>query len=176
MGLSNIDWQATLGTGVGLVFAILALLVVVRISGAPSGDAHSPSSDPVTEFPEEAASQTSRPNVHHIMSVIVVSGAEQFHWVFLRGALWELLILAPLSIDAPSYWAIWIAGAIILFESLLYRLSARQWLVQFVALSATSIVFLYTRNFWLCWLLHFTIALMLTPNRDNTVQLFAEAR
>lgn len=176
MGLSDIDWQATLGTGVGLIFAILALLVIVRISDASFGDAISAIPGSASGSPEETMPPTRYPKLQRITSAIVVSGAEQFHWVFLRGALWELLILAPLSIDAPSYWAIWIAGAIVLFESVLYRLSARQWLLQLVALTATSIVFLYTRNFWLCWMLHTAITLMLAPPRHNTVRLFAQTR
>jgi hypothetical protein len=32
-----------------------------------------------------------------------------------------------------------------------------------VALTTTSILFFYTRNFWLCWILHVTVQLIATP-------------
>ncbi len=174
MGLSVIDWQATLGTGVGLLFAILALLVLVRIFSVSSGIT------PAEELnasisSDQAYPPTAQSTFQRTTSAIVLSGAEQFHWVFLRGALWELLVYAPLSVGSPSYWAVWIAGLIVLVESILYRLSAQEWLVQIVALVATSIIFLYTRNFWLCWLLHATITLILAP-KDHAVGLFAQAR
>ena len=109
MGLSDIDWQATLGTGVGLVFAIVALLAVVRIFGAsPAKSIEDPS---IKERTLETTPSTRDSKLQRTAILLLVSGTEQFHWVFLRGALWETLTLAPFPVETPSYWAIWIAGS-----------------------------------------------------------------
>jgi hypothetical protein len=36
-------------------------------------------------------------------------------------------------------------------------------LIQLVALMTTSILFLYTRNFWLCWIMHVAVQLLTAP-------------
>ena len=165
MGLSNIDWPTTLGLGLGLLFALIALMAIIRIT------ARYPTLPPLVDAPTERSGSSVTGIVNGsnasawsvALSAIVLGGAEEFHWVFLRGAMWEILLFAPLSIDLPAYWAVWMAGIIIVVETALRRPAREQWLIQLTLLITTSILFLYTRNFWLCWILHSSALALLTP-------------
>lgn len=173
MGLSDLDWRATLSIGTGLLFTILATLIIVRIS---SGLAERNHSVPVldTQEPADQAVPGGTSGCTYSFSVILFSGAEEFHWVFLRAAVWETLLVTPPVVELPSYWAIWIAAAIVVVETAVRRLTAEAWLVQLTALATTSILFLYTRNFWLCWILHAAVvALLATPDRYRAGMLVA---
>mgnify|MGYP003385887586 CR=1 FL=1 len=65
------------------------------------------------------------------------------------------------SLDVPSYWSIWIAAALALPFSLLHQPTAYHRLVKAAILVMTSILFFYTRNFWLCWAVHAIVWLLL---------------
>ncbi len=114
MGLNDIDWSASLSLGLGLIFAVLVLLIVVRMamdlteSGPVDGNFHLPK---FGEYLQRAPGLA--PNTwHYIGSTILSSGIEEFHWVFLRGALWEMLLSLPAFSELPAYWAIWLAAVI----------------------------------------------------------------
>jgi hypothetical protein len=168
MGLAFLDWPATFSLGFGLIFVIIALLVFVRASIAFSDRTSSDTrGDNATEITSDNGVGAARlPGWQRILWVIFLGGAEEFHWVFLRGALWEILLTAPVTVEPPAYWAIWAAAALIVFETALRRPPFEQWLIQITVLVATSILFLYTRNFWLCWILHATALLLLNPSES----------
>ena len=164
LGLSAIDWLASLGLGLGLIFAIAVLLVLVR--AVVDLEEATPLAllrgwRPVRE--QLAATQATLFSWQTLTSATLWSGIEQFHWVFLRGSLWELLLNLPQPPELVGYWAIWLAAAIIVVELVWLRPSFMVLLIELAALMTTSILFFYTRNFWLCWILHATVQLLLAP-------------
>lgn len=159
MGLSQIDWLAGAGWGVGMILALLGLLWLIQ-----SGDLN---------LHKSRATAGTIPQPGPASFVVLISGLQEFHWAFLRGGLWSLLRTMdgaasglPASLLAqPAYWAIWIAGALAVIELLVAgmvrRIGPTEGLIQLFILLATSVLFLYTRNFWLCWLLHTGMRLVL---------------
>ncbi|MEZ4676546.1 MAG: hypothetical protein R2932_20170 [Caldilineaceae bacterium] len=101
---------------------------------------------------------------------IVYAGAEEFHWCFLRGALWEILQGAILQSDQAGYWAIWLAALMALPGILRFQTTLLTRLIKVILLLLTTILFVYTQNFWLCWLLHGLVILLLMPQEEmNTL-------
>ena len=174
MGLSEIDWLASVGWGVGLILALLGFLLLLRPTLTGLGGAGREERAP---FP------------------VVQAGLREFHWAFLRGSLWGIfaaLGALPIAnglnginginglIDSmatqPAYWAVWTAAAIALVEILLaanlastdFEADRPALIVGFFTLLATSVLFLYTRNFWLCWLLHAGIVLAIAGQRPRS--------
>ncbi len=160
MGLTEIDWLAGAGWGGGLILTLLGLLWLIQLG------------DPTLRRSRATATGTT-PQHGPASFIIMMSGLQEFHWAFLRGSLWSLLrtlegtsILLPASLLAqPAYWAIWGAAVLavidLLAASTVRRMNPTQGLTQLFVLLATSVLFLYTRNFWLCWLLHAGMDLIL---------------
>jgi len=152
MGLVYIDWAVSLRIGVGLALTLVALALGMRAVSATrsvTGTAN--------------ASATLRPAQHFWRStllVIGVCGAEEFFWAFLRGANTELLLEQQFFVDVPVYWAIWIAAVLAIPMSLVSASGAYNRLIKVTTLVVSSIVFFYTRNFWLGWLLHTAVWLL----------------
>ncbi len=136
MGLADLNWVRGLTLGAGLVAGLAGLLLLVRFT---------------VVAPSPPAGADARPQ---LFSELLWLGAEQFHWTFLRAAVWELLLRLPIPPDLPAYHALWIAILLALPESLLLPQRSLDRLARGVALLATAIVFFYTRNFWLCWIMH----------------------
>ena len=153
MGLTEIDWLAGAGWGLGLLLAILALLLI--------------------QFGDLRKSRAAVATPGPASFVVLMSGLQEFHWAFLRGGLWSLLHTLdgaaagmPASLLAqPAYWAVWgaavLVGVELLAASTVRRIGLTEGLIQIFILLATSVLFLYTRNFWLCWLLHAGMRLLL---------------
>lgn len=141
MGLSDLDWLIGLGVGVILVFSIGALLVLIRIT--------------------QGIDRTSVQRNGSILDVIWGAGVQEFHWTFLRAATWEMLLASPVPVTLPAYWAVWIASALALPGIYTRSRTLPQRLIAVVVLMTTAILFFYTRNFWLCWLLHSVAHLLL---------------
>ena len=111
------------------------------------------------------------------------SSAQEFHWCFLRGAVWDLLIQPLYSSggfelglqsgpEQIQYWAVWIAAALSLPGIGIQRGRMSERLITLLILAATSTLFLYTRNFWLCCLLHLGIRVILQwgqPTRQRAI-------
>jgi hypothetical protein len=153
LGLAGHDWLAGLGLGVGLIFTIIMLLMLVRA---------------VTDFDVPTLGSTQPANSPRLgwnilSNTLLWCGIEQFHWIFLRGAIWETLQTLPNPPELPGYWTIWCAAGVVIIELLLLRPGFFSLLIQLVALTTTSILFFYTRNFWLCWFLHVAVQLIITP-------------
>ena len=149
MGLSGLDWRNGLTLGVGLIAVVLGLLLFVQMSGfsirMESGSGLSV---------QGGARQTT---LADRIYGLLASGAEEFHWCFLRAAL---LAIAFIGWGGESgYGAIWLAGLIAVPEAFLAAPSSTLRLHKVVAFLATTILFLFVHNFWLCWALHAAIML-----------------
>lgn len=164
LGLAAIDWLASMGLGVGLTFGVIVLLVTVRafVDLDPTGNLQAHLERPRRR--RFAALTAGVGTGRHIMtSTVLWGGITQFHWVFLRGAIWEMLLTLPQAPSLPGYWAIWAAFFIGLLELLLMRTAFIPLLIQIITLITTGILYFYTRNFWLCWMLHVAIQFIVTP-------------
>ena len=167
MGLTELDWASGFSVGVVLLAALLTLLLLIRIllhteRGPPAADAP----------PGRSASL-----------LLFESSAQEFHWCFLRGAVWDLLIQPLYSSggfelglqsgpEQIQYWAVWIAAALSLPGIGIQRGRMSERLITLLILAATSTLFLYTRNFWLCCLLHLGIRVILQwgqPTRQRAI-------
>lgn len=141
LGLAGIDWQAGLTLGLAMIFGLLVLLLLVRMSVRASA----------------ADLQRKPAGAGALLYALLYSGAQELHWCFQRGALLAIFLsfaLLPASgMETPAYWAMWAAVAIALPGLLLVAPGAPR-LYTGIALVATAILFFYTRNFWLCWALH----------------------
>ncbi|MEZ4861901.1 MAG: hypothetical protein R3C14_11355 [Caldilineaceae bacterium] len=176
MGLTGINWLASFGFGMGMIGVVLALLTVVRSTtdsyanalSLPTISAHLDSA-PL----DEVNRRGSRVSVFTPVSLLDL-GAEEFHWAFLRGALWELFLAIPAWAAQAGYWAVWGAALLAIPDILRYQPTLPYRLFKCALLFVTSVLFLYTRNFWLCWLLHSLGWLLLTPatlaRNTNTVK------
>lgn len=148
MGLTGIDWRSTLALGVGLVAATIGLLLLVFATVAP--DDRGAAESLTAPQPAGLASR---------LYSVLASGAEEWHWMFLRACL-IALALAGFGVEASSgYWAIWLAALLALPETLLAAPNTTVRLFSTIALLSTTILFLFVRNFWLCWALHASIML-----------------
>ena len=156
MGLINIDWYMTLGIGVALTMAMLAMIVLIRLLVHGREE-----NNPASLVKKEPMTASERGTWAAGAVTVIVSGAEQFHWTFLRGAIWEILLLSQSTIDQPGYWAAWIAAFLALPEVLLQPLQPMQRLVKVAILAMTTILFIFTQNFWLCWAFHAMMWLLL---------------
>jgi hypothetical protein len=154
MGLTRIDWPASLGLGLGLMVGVVVLLVLVRavvdLSEQPA---------PLPESPPTPVS-----GWRIFSDTLLWSGGAEFHWAFLRGAFWEILLSLPTPLALPAYWAIWCAALLAAVEILAARPGFVTGLLHLVTLVTTSILFFYTRNFWLCWALHTAVQLIGSPD------------
>ncbi len=149
MGLTHNSWQQTLTTGLGILLTMLVLVVAARYTLRATG-------------PESEANQLAYPEPHRPFLPLYAAlfhGMEQFHWCFQRAAVALVLLSAPVALETPAYWAIWIATLIALPGILVYRAGAVR-LYALVALLTTAILFFYSNNFWLCWLLHAGIMIL----------------
>jgi hypothetical protein len=157
LGLSAIDWQATFSLGAGILFFIMAALILVRASTVL----------PPTSKPEAAdaihGGRAEQLWLAPYFSVLLLSGAEEFHWAFLRGALWEMSLTLPTPPANTAYVAIWLATLVAAAELAVVHISGRARLFKLTLLLASTILFFFTRNFWLCWLLHTIAWVILLP-------------
>jgi hypothetical protein len=96
---------------------------------------------------------------------IITSGAEQFQWSFLRGAVLEITLLNFTDIGQAGYWAIWIATLLALPAILLQPLNRADMLLKATILIISAILFVFTQNFWLCWTFHACAWLLLGSGR-----------
>lgn len=173
LGLASHDWLAGLGLGLGLIFTVVILLTLSRAVtdlDAPLSDNKNATAPARQSWHSLALHSLGLRNLglqslgwHTISSTLLWCGIEQFHWVFLRGGIWEAIQTLPNPPELPGYWAIWCAAGVILIELLLLRPGFFPLLIQLVALMTTSILFFYTRNFWLCWVLHAAVQLLTVP-------------
>jgi|GEM_PF-601180 len=161
MGLTGINWFASFGFGLVLIGGVLVVLIIVRsVTAFPVANA------PVAHAPAEAAGSQNylTPRTAAALPVSLVAiGAEEFHWAFLRSALWEIFLAFPLLAPQAGYWAAWMAVLLALPEALRYQTSFSQRICKCALLVTTTVLFLFTRNLWLSWLLHVLGWTLLAP-------------
>ncbi|MFN8466829.1 MAG: hypothetical protein U0X20_14850 [Caldilineaceae bacterium] len=145
MGLFWIDWRTTFQVGAGLLLVIGLLAVLAWLFVLPRAETG------------RGAGGSQR------ALWIGLAGAEEWFWCFLRAALWEIALTAPQTQAAPLYLAVWGAALLALPLVLSLQESGRLRLVKTAILVVTTVVFLFTRNFWLCWLIHASLAVLFTP-------------
>jgi len=161
MGLSGANWVTSLGLGLVFVFAAFVLLTLVRAT-LTAHHSNSESSQPVRRMQWEPV----QPNIHRIDWttygwILILAGCTEFHWAFLRAAVQETLIVLAVGDVAALYVAIWGAALLAAPDVLLRASKALSRIVQTSTLAATSILFFYTQNFWLCWILHASMQFLL---------------
>lgn len=150
MGLTGVDWRSSLALGVGLAAVTTGLLFLVHATVANGDRAAATPPELADSQPADLASR---------VNSILASGAEEWHWVFLRACLTALALAGFGAEAAAGYWAIWLAALLALPEVLLAAPNTTARLFSTIALVSTTILFLFVRNFWLCWALHASIML-----------------
>lgn len=141
MGLTGQDWGRSLGIGVGLLVGLLLIMALARLSLA-------------SHHPDFHALAVDERGFWGAALTFLVIGGQEFHWAFLRGAIWEIWLGLPMATPRPDSWALWLAGAIALVEIFYQESSHLGRIRRTVLLTATTVLFFYVRSFWLCWLLH----------------------
>lgn len=137
MGLNGLDWLVSFSIGIGLILVMLLALVLARITVAvanPLNYSAPPAADPVTAT-VASANRRQPARLTNAIYTIYQSGAEEFHWSFLRGAIWELLLAMPTPPALPVYWAIWGAALLAMPDILLTSRTALHKLLKVVILS-----------------------------------------
>ena len=138
MGLAEIDWVRSLGPGGALILAGMALLIL--------GWWHYRGNIPP---PAGIAEKTPWP------LLLLWAGALQMHWAFYRG-------VTMLWLD-DAYWGIWASLLLIGLEAMVHpilwnRNRSPEWkegAVRTVGLLiVTTVLFITTRNLWLCAAFH----------------------
>lgn len=172
MGLTGINWFASFGFGLVLIAGILAVVALVRTIMAFSV---SPTAAVSTAVASTSLSRSLAPQplseperqkwYATTFSISVLNiGAEEFHLTFLRSAIWEMLLTFSTTPIQTGYWAAWAALTLALPEALYYPATVAQRLCKGALLVATTVLFIFTRNFWLCWLLHLFGWILLAPS------------
>jgi len=160
MGLSKINWATTISLGIALFFGLMLLTIGVRLFISVNSRS--------VDGEDDGARSESQSGWAGMGLMILMSGAEEFHWSFIRGAIWELLLLWPQPLDGlPGYRAVWLATLVTLPEIWLQPLAVPQRLVKSAVLVMTAVIFFYTRNFWLAWLVHAAAWLLLTQRAPD---------
>lgn len=160
MGLTEFNWLSSISIGAGFITVVAILLTLVLNNGTdllqanqiPHGGQTQPDSSLGTTQQGKTAAQ-----------LIVSGAAQQFHWAFLRSALWETLLRIGFTSPAAVNLGIWVGSLIAALELLLHKRNTVQRLVDLTTLLLTTILFFYTRNLWLCWVLHIMVSFLLKP-------------
>jgi hypothetical protein len=155
MGLRTLNWTASFQLGAALLLTLIALATIARLV-IPGREAHS------AVQREVGTAAWKGPVV-----IVAMAGAEQLFWCFLRGATWELMLTMPQPVQVPAYWAVWLAALFALPLTLFVQTNAAARLIDVAILLVTSVVFFYTRNFWVCVLVHAAIALLMGSIPDR---------
>jgi hypothetical protein len=105
------------------------------------------------------------------------AGVEEWHWCFLRGAVSEMIQNGVPLLAISNYWVVWVAGGIAGLEVLMSRPALLRTplgrLLKLCQLLSTTVLFFYTRNFWLCWFLHTAIAMLFSAFLTNKPQVLS---
>lgn len=157
MGLARIDWGAPFGYGLAFAGLAVAILVAAGVTVRQAGDA-------LPAWPTLSAALAG--------SVLLAAeaGALQWHWAFYRGA--AIYSAQELGASTPLVWGTWIAVGLAMLEGVLnpglwHDLQApgpaQRRMLRAVLLVATGVLFLLSRNFWLLWVTHALVAMILEP-------------
>jgi len=180
MGLTGINWFASFGFGLVLIAGILAVLALVRSVMAFSVSTTTTASPTAAValsragLPQQPGEGERQKRYATAFPISVLNiGAEEFHLAFLRSAIWELMLTFAIAPVLAGYWAAWAALTLALPEALYYPATVTQRLCKGALLVATTVLFIFTRNFWLCWLLHLLGWSLLAPSAQTRTQPWA---
>ncbi len=167
MGLQFLNWLTVFQLGVGLAVTVLAIALTARLvlAGEP-GEESQVVDDPTCR--DDPASRLPAARWQQPLASVGLSGAEEFFWCFLRGASLEILLKLGEPLTTPAYWGVWLAALLALPSVLVLQESAGARLSKAAILVVTSVLFFYTRNFWLCWAVHALTWLLLAPVMART--------
>lgn len=169
LGLTEINWPATLSDGVALSGIIIGGLIfgwLIYRRSLPEGP-----------LPRGVA------RLIPALRAPVEAMLHQWHWMFYRAAVAEWLMLKPISAPEipalegirnalqgePLYWGAWLGFAVVCLEigldptnrSALHRPGAAQALIRRVTLAGvTTGLFVVTRNLWLCLIAHVAVEML----------------
>ncbi|MEM7126961.1 MAG: hypothetical protein AAF702_11575 [Chloroflexota bacterium] len=166
MGLVGVNWPTTLAVGLGIGFTVMMLVAITRATNIPY------------PFLQAVRGSYREPTIRsRVQNEEKQSGwlwlwsqslAQAFYWTFVRAALWEILIVSSALVDSPLYTAVWLATIIIAVEAIpMLITNSRQWFDQLFTLLLTSVLFLYTQNFYLCAILHSALTLLIRGRIEN---------
>ena len=155
MGITDLDWALGLGIGVGIVLGLLLLVVIANVTAGAEVNRAFYRSIPENPRPSDVALPSKW------IWVAIQACTEEVHWLFLRAALWETLLFFPQLADtSASYVAVWVAGTIALIETSLHSTLGTEWVWSLTTLLLSSVLYLYTRNIYLCCMLHVGLAIV----------------
>lgn len=143
MGLTQIDWRVTIGFGLTIVVALIAAVGLVALHQSA-----------------DAAPPQSRQSARGVLPLLGLGALQEFYWCFLRGAVVELLLMAAVDLIQIEYWAGWLVALLVLPDLPTGAGSAVRRLSHVTALVITTVLFIYTRNYWLCAVAHGAILLI----------------
>ena len=154
MGLTGYDWSSSLSLGSLVMVAMLALWIGVRTVGMTAN----------SDLPEQPLPERHRfatwPNRGLL---VLLSGGLELNWSFWRASGAQVLSNLFMPTQSPTYWGIALAFVIVLPDTLFASTSHEGRLLNVAILIATSVLFLFTKNFWLCWILHLLLQWTITP-------------
>ena len=162
MGLRFLNWLTVFHLGIGLAAAVLAVALIARLSVAADRAEDDFAANGVP-FRHPAA------RWRQVAAGIGLCGAEEFYWCFLRASTLEILLKLGEPQTAPAYWAVWLAALLALPTVLGLQPTNGLRLGKAAILVATSVLFFYTVNFWLCWAVHALAWQLLTPVMSRAV-------
>ena len=159
MGLSGINWQIALSLGSILIASSLLLWLFVRsiLLTADSTEGDLPGHRPEASLGERAF-------------VFFEGGAREFNWCFWRAIVTELFHSFASGVTLPVYWGGVVSILCLLPEIWLSESNTIQRLISVVVLIVTSVLFFYTRNFWLCWVANVLLHLIGVYDRATTIR------
>ncbi|MCB0045920.1 MAG: hypothetical protein KDD92_10845 [Caldilineaceae bacterium] len=153
-GLTKINWAATLNLGVIIFMLTAAVGIAIRIMRMTSEEPRMPP-------PQQESRLSARRWAYGPLSILWL-GAEQLHWCFVRGAIWEMLVTWPTGpVESSAYRTLWLSTLLLLPEIWLQPISFQQRLLKASLLLVTAVTFFYTLNFWLCWAISATLWLLI---------------
>lgn len=140
LGIAFVDWQAAFGAGALLLVLFLALLAAVVATVR----------SPLPARQEREASFNTVPR----LMMLIVTGVEQFQWTFFRGGVGEAYTLLNPGAALDGSRLLVVASALMIPELLIQRLAPIGLLFKVLLLITSAAIYLYTQNFWLCWVFH----------------------
>ena len=96
--------------------------------------------------------------------LLLTAGGWELNWAFWRVVFSQGVALLAVGIESPLYWGIACAVLFALLTLFFSALTPAARITSVAFLIATSVLFLFTRNFWLCWFLHAMFQLTSMPD------------
>jgi len=146
MGFSGYDWSNSLSIGSLLIVSVFALWIGIRVTEEANSVA-------VEATPEQLSLGMSlKWSINGLL--LLTAGGWELNWAFWRVVFSQGVALLVAGIESPLYWGIACAVLFALLTLFFSALTPAARITSVAILIATSVLFLFTRNFWLCWFLH----------------------